>query len=274
MRKTLVRPLRSLAIALALLVILQALEHFTYSRFRSFYVPTSQFSPKRAFLLDGELNRGTVAIYKGQEYVGRPDQEQSAVIAEVRKRHPNSFDPKLIAWQLDDNEDYLWYFLHPNWGASLAFLLLASPIAFLALRREPHQSPYLKPGRLNDVLALVQVLAVDGRANRTESGIATALKQKPMSANSWTELASEHGELFRVGPNSAFPISLVLRYANNTSDNSSPPCSEDQLSRLMALATDIHDRAVTRSHRWHIFVPVVASASAAIISALAALAKK
>lgn len=39
------------------------------------------------------------------------------------------------------------------------------------MSRNPKESPYLEPGRLGDVLALLQVLGLDSLVYRSESGI-------------------------------------------------------------------------------------------------------
>ena len=58
---------------------------------------------------------------------------------------------------------------------------------------------YTKPGRLLDVLALIQVLALDKHIHRSEDAIAAReLMGSPSSSESWTSLAKEHPEFFRV----------------------------------------------------------------------------
>jgi hypothetical protein len=53
------------------------------------------------------------------------------------------------------------------------------------------KGPYTKPSRLADVLALIQVLAFDPHAHRSESGINEELGQPDSSAQGWTALAKE-----------------------------------------------------------------------------------
>jgi hypothetical protein len=45
--------------------------------------------------------------------------------------------------------------------------------------------PYTKPGRLADVLASIQVLALDYNPKRSEKGMQESLQGPPKSADSW-----------------------------------------------------------------------------------------
>jgi hypothetical protein len=59
---------------------------------------------------------------------------------------------------------------------------------------------YLNPNRLADVLALIQVLALDEHVHRSEDGLQSELQGQPKSGRSWTEIARSHPEFFRVRP--------------------------------------------------------------------------
>ena len=71
---------------------------------------------------------------------------------------------------------------------------------------------YATPERLSDVMALIQVLALDKDAHRSESGLKGELQVLPRSAPTWTEVAQGHPEFFRVQTGRDHPISLVLRH--------------------------------------------------------------
>ena len=58
---------------------------------------------------------------------------------------------------------------------------------------------YVKNGRLEDVLSLLQVLALDKSSHRSEGGLKKELYSVPVSANGWLALAKDHPEFFRVG---------------------------------------------------------------------------
>lgn len=49
---------------------------------------------------------------------------------------------------------------------------------------------YLQPGRLADVLALIQVLAYDRDSYRTEDGLDDELQRKPSVGDTWMALAN------------------------------------------------------------------------------------
>jgi hypothetical protein len=73
-------------------------------------------------------------------------------------------------------------------------------------------SSYLKNGRLADVLALIQVLALDKHAHRREAGLQDGLDGPPRSADTWQEVAEAHREFFRSAPDGTHRISLVARH--------------------------------------------------------------
>jgi len=71
----------------------------------------------------------------------------------------------------------------------------------------------LIPGRLEDVLALIQVLAMAEYENRGEGGLEKELVGKPLSADSWIELVKQHREFFRVSKSPSAPSAvLIARY--------------------------------------------------------------
>jgi len=83
---------------------------------------------------------------------------------------------------------------------------------------------YLKRERLADVLALIQVLALDEKAKRSEDGRQKELQGQPRSSDSWRQLGKEHPELFRVHDEAGAPISLVARYVTpNIGDGKRAP---------------------------------------------------
>jgi hypothetical protein len=84
----------------------------------------------------------------------------------------------------------------------------------MEFRKQPFKS-YTQPGRLQDVLALIQVLGLDENAHRSEDGLRSELQGVPRSASSWTELAQAHPEFFRVRPEGEHNISLVSRHVTS-----------------------------------------------------------
>jgi len=122
------------------------------------------------------------------------------------------------------------------------------------------ESPYTKRGRLADVLALIQVLALDPDSTRRETGITRDLQGSPISAESWFVLAAEHRELFRVNPQSEYGLSLVARYVlPHGNGQKRAPISSDFVSALLQTAISLHDRQVSKAEWWKTLVPLWAA---------------
>src|SRR6266513_1177712 len=104
------------------------------------------------------------------------------------------------------------------WTTLLLPLVVAWAIAVglvAAVRRVRNEtSSYVTAGRLADVLALIQVLALDEYAHRSEDGLASELQGPARSAQSWRAVAERHPEFFRVGPTSENRISLIARHVS------------------------------------------------------------
>lgn len=116
---------------------------------------------------------------------------------------------------------------------------------------------YIKDGRLEDVLALIQVLALDKASHRSENGLKTELPAKPVSAQSWLELAKEHPEFFRVVERKTHSISLVARHVSEESgEKKRPPLSPENAQALLNVAIDLHDSQIRRNQRWIVLIPI------------------
>lgn len=148
----------------------------------------------------------------------------------------------------------------------------------------PSTSLYLIPGRLSDVLALIQVLAYDKFAKRTDDGLTNQLRRSPLTADSWIDIGRQHPELFRVleaerHHSGQDTVALIARFvqepvAPEAPDEppKSPPLSPDQTGKLMELAIQLHDREVQRRDRWKtVLLPVVVAIIAAGASVVAAV---
>src|SRR6266568_6340760 len=109
---------------------------------------------------------------------------------------------------------------------------------------------YLVPGRLADVLALIQVLALDEHSHRSEDGLRRELQGIPQSAETWAPVAQSHPEFFRFRPEGEHRISLVARHVlpkNEAGLRALPP---EFAGRLLDAAIDLHDRQVKLAERW------------------------
>lgn len=123
-------------------------------------------------------------------------------------------------------------------------------------RKAEEDKQYLNPSRLADVLGLIQVLALDEHAHRSESGLQGELQGPPKSGGSWTEIAGAHPEFFRVRPEGDHTVSLIARHVLPKNDLGVRQLSSDFAGQLIATAVDLHDRQVKRSERWTYLVPI------------------
>jgi hypothetical protein len=147
-----------------------------------------------------------------------------------------------------------------------------------------HATPYLHPGRLSDVLALIQVLAFDPDTYRSEEGLLDELQRGPAHGHSWMEVAREHPEFFRVrnNPDKQPRAALLARYVlpkthQVNEEEKRPPLEPDLAKKLLELAVDLHDKQVERASRWRTtLLPIGVAgiaAGASIAAAIIGLAK-
>lgn len=148
----------------------------------------------------------------------------------------------------------------------------------------PTTSLYLEPGRLSDVLALIQVLAYNKFAKRTHEGLVAQLRRAPLTASTWVEIGNQHPELFRVleaeqHHSNQDTVTLIARFVQEGVPSEVPgepskslPLSPDTTGKLMDLAIQLHDREVQRRDRWKsVLVPTFVAIIAAVASVTGAI---
>ena len=128
-----------------------------------------------------------------------------------------------------------------------------------------NRNKYTIDGRLEDVLALIQVLALDIDSHRSEAGLKTELPERPNSSDSWLQLAKEHQEFFRVLEGKQNPISLVTRHVSEEARRKRPPLSPEFTHALLNTAIELHDRQVRRSQRWAVLIPIWVALIGAVV---------
>jgi hypothetical protein len=130
---------------------------------------------------------------------------------------------------------------------------------------------YLAVGRLQDVLALLQVLGIAPSPRRSEKQLAETLQSPPSSGlPRWSDVAERHSEFFRVSGQNRDSVALAARHAAGE-------CEEERrvplefVQRLMQIAIDIHDRELRRREWWALYFPLVIAVIGAIGSVATAL---
>jgi hypothetical protein len=117
---------------------------------------------------------------------------------------------------------------------------------------------YTKIGRLADVLALIQVLALDDRTHRSEEGLNRELQLPPRSAKSWLDVAAQHPEFFRVAREKPCPLSLVARHVlPEDAQEERRILPADFTQALLETAIKLHDREVETSEKWRVWIPLL-----------------
>jgi hypothetical protein len=132
--------------------------------------------------------------------------------------------------------------------------------------------PYTKSGRLADVLALIQVLALDYNPKRSEKGMQESLQGPPKSADSWYTLALEHREMFRVDPQAEANagLSLVARFVNQREGQGSR-LEPQFVSGLLETAITMHDRQVQEKEWWKSLIPLWSALVGAFVASATTL---
>lgn len=129
-------------------------------------------------------------------------------------------------------------------------------------KKNPQNQRYLKNERLADVMALIQVLALDEKSHRSENGLVRELQGTPSSAQSWTQVASEHPEFFRVRETGTNRVSLLARHVAPEENGKRELLSSDYTGKLLETAVVMHDRQIRRKEEWKAFIPLVVALTA------------
>jgi len=123
--------------------------------------------------------------------------------------------------------------------------------------------PYTKTGRLSDVMALIQVLALDMHSHRSEQGLNSGLQGVPKSEDSWINIAKQHPEFFRVLADGQNSISLVARHVQRKQqDGLRDVLNADFVGKLIQAAIELHDREMARKYQWRAYIPLVVAITA------------
>ena len=124
-------------------------------------------------------------------------------------------------------------------------------------RRLLMESQYLVPGRLQDVLALIQVLGLHPSARRSEQQLCEILQSAPSCGLiRWSDVALRHAEFFRVNGKNQDSVCLAARHAAGDADEERL-LKPEFVEGLLRLAVDIHDRQAKMADRALRYLPLV-----------------
>ena len=118
---------------------------------------------------------------------------------------------------------------------------------------------YLKPGRLQDVLTLIQVLGSGQR--RTPRQICGDIQDMDDNTVSeercqhWESVAHAHPEFFRVAGKST-SISLIAWHCSAETEIKRN-LDADIVYKLMGTAIELHNKQMQRKQQWSLYVPLI-----------------
>ncbi|VTS06895.1 hypothetical protein [Tuwongella immobilis] len=105
---------------------------------------------------------------------------------------------------------------------------------------------YLIDGRLEDVIALIQVLGLDEHTHRGESALLGSLKGPPSSAEKWATVARQHPEFFRIHDGrGGESIALIARHFRPDGEDG-PALTMHNVNGLIESAIQIHHGQLQR----------------------------
>lgn len=157
------------------------------------------------------------------------------------------------------------------------------------------KSPYLKPGRLADVIAAIQFMSMNERSSLLPGEWAEGVTGDTAKADHWETVFREHPEFFRKSPTHKGRYALIWRRAlpqlyfrlesrmvthaelakmpeKHRAFVSRPPVPEQQIETLIDLAIDLHEKAVQQHTDWRWWVPTAASFAGALLAVLLGVA--
>jgi hypothetical protein len=155
-------------------------------------------------------------------------------------------------------------------------------------------TPYLKPNRLNDVVAALQMMGLNNRYRLPPEEWAERISGDRLKADYWSGIFGDHPEFFRKATENPGHYALVVRRAlprrydpkqartltyqefselpqPQKDTLSRPPVSEVQLKLLLDTAINLHKNAIDAERDWRWWVTPVLAFVASFGGALLAL---
>jgi hypothetical protein len=141
------------------------------------------------------------------------------------------------------------------------------------MRAVPRTGRYLIPGRLEDVLLLLQFLAHTERGFVLNSTIHRETGTGPASegATSWAAVTQEHPEFFRVTPGEAEnkAVTLLVRAGGTKVDQER--LTRELLGSLVGIALQLHERQIRAAERRDRYLPLVVGLVTGVFTLVATL---
>jgi hypothetical protein len=124
-------------------------------------------------------------------------------------------------------------------------------------------NPYLRAGRLEDILFLIQYLGL-GKSYSLELGSnPDGVAPRSSSDGLWVTVAREHPEFFRVTGKDS--VALWMRYYQHDGNGSPPPLSVELVQQLVENVIALQERQTKRSEVWKVWGTFIAAVVAAVL---------
>lgn len=137
------------------------------------------------------------------------------------------------------------------------------------------RAEYLIPGRLEDVVLLVQFLAMRDNLQVAANTISRELGIEPASEGltSWQAVAKAHPEFFRISGKTAYKeIGLLARYAARKSDLE--PLGQEAMTALIGVALQLHERQARSAESRNAYLPLWGALVGGVFTLLATIAAR
>lgn len=122
---------------------------------------------------------------------------------------------------------------------------------------------YLKAGRLEDILFLIQYLGL-GESYKLERGSkADGVTTRSSSDGLWVTVARDHPEFFRVTDKDS--VVLAMRYYQRDGTGNPPPLTVQVVQQLVENAIALQERQAKRSEVWKVWGTFIAALVAALL---------
>jgi hypothetical protein len=125
------------------------------------------------------------------------------------------------------------------------------------------RNAYLRPGRLEDVLFLIQYLGLGKSYSLEDDTKPDGVAPRSASDGRWVSIARDHPEFFRVTDKDS--VTLAMRYYQRDGTGSPAPLTIDGVQQLVENAIALQERQAKRSEVWKVWGTFIAALVAALV---------